>query len=71
MHSKMIGFVRFAKLAAGVLAIVSVIYCIAGYVRSTGHDGGISRAAGPTRDDYGEKGEPGSSRGESGAGARR
>jgi hypothetical protein len=71
--SRVIGRVsRLAKLAAGAVVIASLIYFVASYVRSMGHGSGTAaRGASTSRSDYGEKGEPGSERGESGAGARR
>jgi hypothetical protein len=63
---------RFAKLVAGVLVAAALAYLVATYMRSMGHGRGTAaRGAGTSRSDYGEKGEPGSAHGESGAGARR
>ena len=63
---------RFAKRAAGALVIVGLSYFVASYVRSMGRGTGTAtRGAGTSRSDYGEKGEPGSAPGASGAGARR
>jgi len=62
---------RSARLVAGALVIVSLIYGAASYVHSMGRGAGTAaRGASTSRDDYGEKGEPGA-RDQSGAGARR